>query len=133
MLNNPNGQQPAGTQAAAQSGGLNMSQLAAGAAGAMALVNMFKTSGLGDQVQSWLSTGANQSIQGADITKVFGQERIAQIAQTLGVDHHQASEQLAQTLPNLIDKISPNGELPQNMEQFASLAQQFLGGAKTSA
>jgi len=36
-------------------------------------------------------------------------------------------------LPNLIDKISPNGELPQNMEQFASLAQQFLGGAKTSA
>ncbi len=133
LLNNPNGQQPAGTQAATQSGGLNMSQLAAGAAGAMALVNMFKTSGLGDQVQSWLSTGANQPIQGADITKVFGQERIAQIAQTLGVDHHEASAQLAQTLPNLIDQISPNGELPQNMDQFASLAQQFLGGAKTSA
>jgi uncharacterized protein YidB (DUF937 family) len=129
LLNNPNGQQPDGTQ----SGSLNMSQLAAGAAGAMALVNMFKTSGLGDQVQSWLSTGANQPIQGADIAKVFGQERLAQIAQTLGVDHHEASAQLAQTLPNLIDKISPNGELPQNMEQLASLAQQFLGGAKTSA
>ena len=92
---------------------------------------MFKTSGLGDQVQSWLSTGTNQAVQGADIAKVFGQERIAQIAQTLGVDHQQASEQLAQTLPNFLDKLSPNGELPQGADQFAALAKQFLGNTKT--
>jgi len=135
LLNDPTGQQQqqAGNASSHTAGGLNMSQLAAGAAGAMALVNMFKTSGLGDQVQSWLSTGANQAVQGADITKVFGQERIAQIAQTLGVDHHQASEQLAQALPNFLDKISPNGELPQGADQLAALAKQFLGNSNTTA
>jgi len=136
LMNDPTGQQQAGqpgTQTAPQVGGINMTQLAAGAAGAMALVNMFKSSGLGDQVQSWLSTGANQPVQGADIAKVFGQERIAQIAQTLGVDPQQASHQLAETLPDLIDKISPNGELPQSADQFASLAKQFLGNTKTIA
>jgi uncharacterized protein YidB (DUF937 family) len=136
LMNDPTGQQQVaqpGTQTAPQVGGINMTQLAAGAAGAMALVNMFKSSGLGDQVQSWLSTGANQPVQGADITKVFGQERIAQIAQTLGVDPQQASHQLAETLPNLIDKISPNGELPQGADQLAALAKQFLGNTQTTA
>jgi len=135
LLNDPTGQQQqqAGNQASPAAGGINMAQLAAGASGAIALVNMFKTSGLGDQVQSWLSTGTNQAVQGADIAKVFGQERIAQIAQTLGVDHQQASEQLAQTLPNFLDKLSPNGELPQGADQLATLAKQFLGNTKTVA
>jgi len=133
LLNDPAGQQQAGNQASPAAGGINMAQLAAGASGAIALVNMFKTSGLGDQVQSWLSTGTNQAVQGADIAKVFGQERIAQIAQTLGVDHQQASEQLAQTLPDFLDKLSPNGELPQGADQFAALAKQFLGNTKTVA
>jgi len=135
LLNDPTGQQQqqAGNQASPAAGGINMAQLAAGASGAIALVNMFKTSGLGDQVQSWLSAGTNQAVQGADIAKVFGQERIAQIAQTLGVDHQQASEQLAQTLPNFLDKLSPNGELPQGADQLATLAKQFLGNTKTVA
>jgi hypothetical protein len=136
LMNDPTGQQQVaqpGTQTVPQVGGINMTQLAAGAAGAMALVNMFKSSGLGDQVQSWLSTGANQPVQGADITKVLGQERMAQIAQTLGVDPQQASHQLAETLPNLIDKISPNGELPQGADQLAALAKQFLGNTQTTA
>jgi len=131
LLNDPTGQQQAGNQTSPAAGGINMAQLTAGASGAIALVNMFKTSGLGDQVQSWLFTGTNQAVQGADIAKVFGQERIAQIAQTLGVDHQQASEQLAQTLPNFLDKLSPNGELPQGADQFAALAKQFLGNTKT--
>ena len=131
LLNDPTGQQQAGNQTSPAAGGINMAQLTAGASGAIALVNMFKTSGLGDQVQSWLFTGTNQAVQGADIAKVFGQERIAQIAQTLGVDHQQASEQLAQTLPNFLDKLSPNGELPQGADQFAALAKQILGNTKT--
>jgi uncharacterized protein YidB (DUF937 family) len=132
LLADPTGQQQNGLSANAapqqQGGGLNMAHLAAGAAGVMALVNMFKTSGLGDQVQSWMSTGPNQAVAGADMTKVFGQERMAQIAQMLGVQPQQASEQLAEHLPNLIDKITPNGQLPQGGEQLAELAKQFLGG-----
>ena len=129
LLNDPTGQNTPANGQAPQSGGFNMGNLAAGAAGAMALVNLFKSSGLGDQVQSWLSTGANQPIQGSDIAKVFSPERLTQIAQTLGVDHQQASTQLAEALPNLIVQLSPNGELPQTMDQFATLAKQFLANS----
>jgi uncharacterized protein YidB (DUF937 family) len=130
LMTDPNAQQQNGLTANAAGqpgGGLNMANLAAGAAGVMALVNMFKSSGLGDQVQSWMSTGPNQAIAGTDITKVFGPEKIAQIAQMLGVQPQQASEQLAAHIPNLIDKITPNGQLPQSGDQLAQLAQQFLG------
>ena len=60
---------------------------------------------------------------------MFSPERLTQIAQTLGVDHQQASTQLAEALPNLIDQLSPNGELPQTMDQFATLAKQFLANS----
>jgi uncharacterized protein YidB (DUF937 family) len=49
LLADPTGQQGSATPGQAPQGGLNMANLAAGAAGAMALVNMFKSSGLGDQ------------------------------------------------------------------------------------
>jgi uncharacterized protein YidB (DUF937 family) len=131
LLADPTGQNPAvANPSTQQGGGMNMAHLAAGAAGVMALVNMFKSSGMADQVQSWMSTGPNQAIAGTDITKVFGQDRIAQIAQILGVQPQEASEQLASHIPNLIDKITPHGELPQSAEQLAELAQKFLGAAK---
>lgn len=138
LLNDPGTQQQhqqgvAASQAVAgQQGGVGLGGMAAGVAGVVALVNMFKSSGFGDQVQSWLSTGANLPVQGADVTKALGQERVAQIAQTLGVNSEVASQQLAQHIPALIDKISPNGELPQNMDQLKSLAQQFLGTSKSA-
>jgi uncharacterized protein YidB (DUF937 family) len=128
LMTDPQGQNPNALNGSQQqAGGMNFANLAAGAAGVMALVNMFKSSGLGDQVQSWMSTGANQAVVGQDIAEVFGQDRIAQIAQVLGVTPQQAAEQLAQHIPNLIDKITPNGQLPDSAEQITQLAQQFLG------
>jgi uncharacterized protein YidB (DUF937 family) len=114
LLNNPNGMQQghvlseSNGQATAEMSGLNT-----GINGALVLIDVFKNSGLGDQVDSWLSTEANLPIHGADIIKVLGDDRLNHIANALGVNPEAASQQLAQHIPNLIDQISPNGHLPQ--------------------
>ena len=76
------------------------------------LVGALTQDGLGQQVQSWIATGANASVSGAQIAQALGPAKIAQIAQQLGVDHGQAGNVLAQVLPHLIDQLTPSGQMP---------------------
>ena len=73
-----------------------------------------RRAGLAAQVKSWIGTGSNLPISAQQVLEVLGQERVAQIAQQLGIDPQQAADQLAQHLPQVIDHLSPNGELPGN-------------------
>ena len=94
------------------------------------LVNMFEQSGLSNQVQSWIGTGANHPIEASDIMQVLGNTKVAELAQQLGVDPELASAQIAHYLPILIDSFTPNGELPQNVDQVSSIATQLLDALK---
>jgi uncharacterized protein YidB (DUF937 family) len=83
-----------------------------GAAGNLgALLEQFQKAGLGQQAASWVSTGQNQPISAGDIGKVFGNDMLAQIAKQAGVSQGDASTGLAQLLPQLVDQLTPNGEL----------------------
>jgi uncharacterized protein YidB (DUF937 family) len=64
------------------------------------------------QAQSWVSTGENQQISPDQAEKALGSDTVAEVAQQAGVSQDEAKDQLAQQLPNLVDKISPNGHLP---------------------
>lgn len=92
----------------------------------LALIQQFRNSGLGDKVESWISTGANLPINGQDIGAVLSGGQLGQWAEKFGISKDDISGQLAQHLPNLIDKLSPNGQLPQNFDGVASMAQDFL-------
>ncbi|MFO1401975.1 MAG: YidB family protein [Steroidobacteraceae bacterium] len=50
-------------------------------------------------MKSWVGTGPNPPVSGAQITQALGPGSIAQIAQQLGLDHGQAGNILAQVLP----------------------------------
>ena len=95
LLNNP------------QSGGLS------------GLLEKFKASGLGDQAASWVGTGENAPVSGDQMQTALGGDFINQIASKLGVDASQASGGLAQLLPTLIDKLTPNGAVPADGDQLA--------------
>jgi uncharacterized protein YidB (DUF937 family) len=75
------------------------------------VVNQLQASGLGPQVQSWLSSGHNISITPEEVKAALGNEQIRQIAQHFGVDPDAAAAFLAQHLPAAVDKASPNGDL----------------------
>lgn len=95
--------------------------------GISGLVEKFQQGGLGDIVSSWVSTGANLPISAEQIQAVLGNEQIAGLAAKLGLDSSQLSQQVAEHLPGLIDRLTPNGEVPQGndlLSQGASL----LGG-----
>lgn len=75
------------------------------------LISRFQSSGLGDQAASWVSTGANLLINAAQLQAALGSDTVSQIASQLGIDTNQASGSLADLLPTVIDKLTPNGQV----------------------
>ena len=65
-----------------------------------------------DQFASWVGTGENQPVTPDQAEQAVGSDTMAQVAQDAGVSHEEAKTQLAGALPQLIDKISPDGKLP---------------------
>jgi uncharacterized protein YidB (DUF937 family) len=87
--------------------------------GLSGLLQQLQASGLGDQVQSWISTGANQPVSGDQLSSALGGAGglLGQLAQQAGVSHAEAGDQLSQLLPQIVDRLTPNGQLPANLGQ----------------
>jgi uncharacterized protein YidB (DUF937 family) len=81
--------------------------------GLSGLIEQFKTKGLGDAVTSWVGTGENQAVSGEAMTSVLGSDTIQEIAGRLGISAPEASNGLASLLPQLIDKLTPEGAVPE--------------------
>ena len=81
--------------------------------GLQGLIQTFKEKGLGDAVSSWISTGENQSVSGDQIQLALGGNFIQEIAKQLGSSKSEVSGGLANLLPEIIDKLTPSGTLPE--------------------
>ena len=88
--------------------GLQMIQQNGGLPG---IIAKFQQAGLGQQAGSWVGTGQNLPISADQLQQVLGSGSIAQIAQQLGLSHGEAGNGLAQALPQLIDKLTPTGQV----------------------
>jgi uncharacterized protein YidB (DUF937 family) len=86
--------------------------LLGGSGGLGGLVQNFQSQGLGDLIATWVGTGPNQAISPDQIHQVLGSERLSQFASSAGVAPDVAGSTLASMLPGLIDKLTPNGQLP---------------------
>lgn len=81
--------------------------------GVAGLLQKFQESGLGPQVASWVGAGANAVLSSEQVKSVLGADVIAQIAQKAGLAPEAASSGLAALLPQLVDHLTPNGQLPE--------------------
>ncbi len=81
--------------------------------GLQGLIQTFKEKGLGDAMSSWISTGENQSVSGDQIQHALGGNFIQQIAQQLGSSKSEVAGSLANLFPDIIDKLTPTGKLPE--------------------
>jgi len=98
-----------------------------GAAGGVGgLVDAFQKGGLGEVAQSWVSHGANLPISAEQIQAVLGSGMVGQFAEKLGVDPQVGAAKLAEVLPGLIDKLTPDGQLP--TEGLGGAVGDLLGG-----
>lgn len=98
--------------------------------GLQGLIKTFQDNGLGNEVASWISTGQNMPVTPDQILRVIGNDRLQSIAQKFGLSPQTLSSGLAEMLPHVIDKLSPNGQLPANhlVEQGLSLLKGKLFG-----
>jgi uncharacterized protein YidB (DUF937 family) len=80
--------------------------------GLSGLAQTFKDKGLGDAISSWISTGKNLPVSPDQIKHALGADRIQQISNNAGVSQEEASRGLASLLPEIVDKLTPDGKVP---------------------
>lgn len=83
-----------------------------GGGGLNGLVQLFTQAGLGHIVQSWIGTGQNLPISAQQLQQVFGPGMLQGLAAKLNVSPDILTQQLAQTLPTVVDKVTPQGQIP---------------------
>ena len=84
--------------------------------GGQGLMSQLQRAGLGDQVQSWLSTGPNQPVTGQQLQEALG-PNVDQAAAAAGMAPEEAAGDLAQVLPAVVNEASPSGQLDMNALQ----------------
>ncbi len=77
------------------------------------LLGQLEQSGLGNIASSWVSNGENLPISADQIQTALSSPMIAQFAEKLGVDPQQAAGQIAELLPQVVNHLTPNGQVPE--------------------
>lgn len=98
--------------------------------GLQGILGKFQQAGYADQAQSWVSTGKNMPIDADALQQVLGQGQLGQIAQQLGMSRGEAAGGLASILPQVIDQMTPQGQVPDNHADLVSQALAMLTKSK---
>jgi uncharacterized protein YidB (DUF937 family) len=85
------------------------------------IVKLFQSQGLGDVVASWIGTGQNLPVSADQIHKALGSQQLSQFASQAGLAPDAAGSTLASLLPTIIDRLTPNGQLPSAGQQLPGL------------
>jgi len=80
--------------------------------GLAGLIQQFQRAGLDSHMASWISTGQNLPISAEQLTKVFGAGEMQKMAAQVGMESNALGGELAQLLPQMIDKLTPQGQVP---------------------
>ena len=82
------------------------------AGGLDALIDKFKKNGFEDVINSWIGTGQNQAISPTELREALGQKTVNDLSRQAGAPQDDLLTQLSKYLPGVIDKLTPNGQLP---------------------
>lgn len=97
--------------------------------GLSGLVAAFEQKGLGGLIGSWVGTGQNLPISAEQLQSVLGSEQVQVVAQKLGFTPQELSSHLTELMPQVIDKLTPAGALPES-GTFGSLLGMFKSAAR---
>jgi len=94
--------------------------------GLQGVLGKLQQAGYGAQAQSWIGTGQNLPIDPAALSQIFGHGQLGQIAQQLGISNEEVSGGLAHMLPQVVDQMTPQGEVPDNHSDLVNQALAML-------
>jgi uncharacterized protein YidB (DUF937 family) len=102
-----------------------------GSGGLGGLLDQFRRAGFGDHTNSWVSTGQNMPLPQGAMEQTFGRGGLAEIARRAGLSEEDTSRGLSQLIPEMVDRVTPDGQVPDGGSLLAKLSalSQRLGAA----
>jgi len=129
-----NGSGTLGSSAGAQ-GGNQLMQMAmqmltaqghGGQSGLADIVAKFQQGGLGHLADSWVGTGANMPVTAEQISQVLGSGKLGELANQFGLSTDDIAGGLSKVLPDLINQVTPDGQLPTSNDFITNALSTFL-------
>ena len=90
------------------------------------MVNGAQASGLSAQADSWVGTGGNAPVSGREVRSVVGDDAVSELAQNAGISDDEAADVLAQVVPQVVNGLTPDGQLPAD-DDLDQLVAKFSG------
>ncbi len=120
-----------GTAGNAQQGGANplmniAFQLMQQQGGLQGLLGTLSQGGMAKQAESWVSQGQNQGVTGDMLKSVLGSGVLGNLGAQHGMNENEVSGGLASMLPELINQMTPQGQVPANANDMISQAMGML-------
>ena len=91
-----------------------------------AVLDRFRQKGYGGQMQSWVSTGDNQPLDEDAVQQVVGDEDLRSMAQHLGVEEQEVRQAFAEVMPEMVNQLTPEGQLPREADDVLDEGRQTL-------
>jgi len=101
-------------------------KMVGGGEGLQGLVGKLDAAGLAELAQSWVGTGDNKAISPDQVRAALGDDEVHRAAQEAGISDDEAASGLAGLLPDLVNRLTPDGKLP-DLGELQQLAGKFLG------
>ncbi|WP_338675807.1 YidB family protein [Streptomyces sp. SCSIO 30461] len=79
------------------------------------LVNELNEGGLADKVGSWVGPGGNEPVSGPELAQALPYQVLDRVARQADVAPEQAADLLAEALPQAVDRLTPEGQVPQGL------------------
>ena len=87
------------------------------------VLSAFKDKGMGAQADSWVSTGDNEPLTADQVRQALSPEQLQQIAYRAGISVDEAADQVAAALPEVVNQVTPDGQVPADADVDAQLKQ----------
>ena len=104
----------------------SITNLLGGKDGLSGLINQFNSKGLGDVISSWIGKGENNPVSPNQLENVLDNETINSMTSKLGMEKNDLMGQLSNLLPQVVDKLTPDGKVPEG--DILEKGKDLLGG-----
>ncbi len=94
--------------------------------GLQQIIGQLQNSPIGEQVNSWLGSGANEAVSADQVAQAMP-NAVEDLSKQTGMSPEAVSNSISELLPNLIDKLSPGGQIP-GADQLGEVLKQIPGG-----
>jgi uncharacterized protein YidB (DUF937 family) len=95
-------------------------------------INRFRSVGLGDLADSWVSSGANTPVSYEQTESALGEDTLRGLSEKSGADYETSVHASSYIIPHLVDDLTPDGEIPSE-DDLLSRAGGYLTGVGTSS